>query len=111
MRALRIFAMLLLAAMLCGTMIACSDQKTPTGMQDVSVAGQDYMLFVPLTWVSNSRSGVSGAYYTTSDHSEKGEGLASHAKYWTITAQKVADELNACPFYRNANIRFKVLAA
>jgi hypothetical protein len=78
--------------MLCGTMIACSDQRTPTGMQDVTVAGQDYMLFVPLTWVSNSRSGVSGAYYTTSDHSEKGEGLASHAKYWTITAQKVADD-------------------
>lgn len=92
MRALRFFAVLLLLAMLCGTMIACSDQKTPTGMQDVSVAGQDYMLFVPLTWVSNSRSGVSGAYYTTRDHSEKGEELANHAKYWTITAQKVADD-------------------
>ena len=92
MRLLRFSAVLLLLAMLCGTMIACSDQRTPTGMQDVTVAGQDYMLFVPLTWVSNSRSGVSGAYYTTSDHSEKGEGLASHAKYWTITAQKVADD-------------------
>ena len=92
MRALRFFAVLLLLAMLCSTMIACSDQKTPTGMQDVSVAGQDYMLFVPLTWVSNSRSGVSGAYYTTRDHSEKGEELANHAKYWTITAQKVADD-------------------
>ena len=92
MKILRFSAVLLLLAMLCGTMIACSDQRTPTGMQDVTVAGQDYMLFVPLTWVSNSRSGVSGAYYTTSDHSEKGEGLASHAKYWTITAQKVADD-------------------
>ena len=92
MRILRFSAVLLLLAMLCGTMIACSDQKTPTGMQDVSVAGQDYMLFVPMTWVSNSRSGVSGAYYTTSDHSEKGEDLAKHAKYWTITAQKVADD-------------------
>ena len=92
MRILRFSAVLLLLAMLCGTMIACSDQRTPTGMQDVTVAGQDYMLFVPLTWVSNSRSGVSGAYYTTSDHSEKGEELASHAKYWTITAQKVADD-------------------
>lgn len=92
MRAVRFSAVLLLLAMLCGTMIACSDQKTPTGMQDVSVAGQDYMLFVPLTWVSNSRSGVSGAYYTTRDHSEKGEELANHAKYWTITAQKVADD-------------------
>ena len=27
------------------------------------------------------------------------------------SAQKVADELNACPFYRNAKIRFEVLAA
>ena len=92
MRIVKFSAVILLFALLCGTMIACSDQRTPTGMQDVSVAGQDFMLFVPLTWTSNVRSGVSGAYYTTSDHSEKGEELAKHAKYWTITAQKVADD-------------------
>ena len=27
------------------------------------------------------------------------------------SAQKVADELNDCPFYRNANIRFEVKTA
>ena len=89
---IKITAVFLLLALLCGMLIACSDQRVPTGMQDVTVAGQDYMLFVPLTWVSNSRSGVSGAYYTTSDHAEKGEELAKHAKYWTISAQKVADD-------------------
>ncbi len=92
MKILRFSAVLLLLALLCGTMISCADQRTPKGMQDVSAGGEDFMLFVPLTWTSNSRSGVSGAYYTTSDHSEQGEELASHAKYWTITAQKVADD-------------------
>ena len=92
MRVIKFSAILVLLALLCGTLIACSDQRVPTGMQDVTVAGQDFMLFVPLTWTSNARSGVSGAYYTTSDHSEKGEELAKHAKYWTITAQKVADD-------------------
>ena len=92
MRVIKFSAILVLLALLCGTLIACSDQRVPTGMQDVTVAGQDFMLFVPLTWTSNARSGVSGAYYTTSDHSEKGEELAKHAKYWTITAQKIADD-------------------
>ena len=73
MRAMRLIAVSLLLALLCGTLLACSDQKTPTGMQDVTVGGQDFMLFVPMTWTSNSRSGVSGAYYTTTDHAEKGE--------------------------------------
>ena len=92
MKQIKFFSVVLLLVMLCGTLIACSDQKVPTGMQDVTAAGQDYMLFVPMTWTSNARSGVSGAYYTTSDHSEKGQELAKHAKYWTITAQKVADD-------------------
>lgn len=92
MKLIRFSSIVLLLVMLCGTLIACSNQKVPTGMQDVTAAGQDFMLFVPMTWTSNARSGVSGAYYTTSDHSEKGQDLAKHAKYWTITAQKVADD-------------------
>ena len=92
MKYLRLIAVSLLLVLLCGAFAACSDQKTPTGMQDVTCAGEDFLLFVPLTWTSNARSGISGAYYTTSDHSDQGEALANHAKYWTITAQKVADD-------------------
>ncbi len=92
MKYIRFGAVLLLFALLCGTLMACSDQRTPKGMQDVTAAGEDFMLFVPMTWTSNARSGVSGAYYTTSDHSEQGAELANHPKYWTITAQKAADD-------------------
>ena len=99
MRTIKMIAIMLLLALLCGTLIACDDQKTPKGMQDVTADGEDFMLFVPLTWVSNSRSGVSGAYYTTTDHSEKGEELANHAKYWNITAQKVADDAESIDAY------------
>ncbi len=117
MRAMRLIAVSLLLALLCGTLFACSDQKTPTGMQDVTVGGQDFMLFVPMTWTSNARSGVSGAYYTTSDHSEKGEDLAKHAKYWTITAQKVADDAadidaywaKLCAYYAETYEEFAVV--
>ncbi len=91
MKFYRWIALLLLLALLPCVLISCSDDRTPTGMQDVTCAGEDFILYVPLTWTSNSRSGISGAYYTTSDHSEKGEDLANHAKYWTITAQKVTD--------------------
>ena len=99
MKLMKFSAILLLLALLCGTLIACSDQRVPTGMQDVTAPGQDFMLFVPMTWTSNARSGVSGAYYTTTDHDEKGEDLAKHAKYWTITAQKVEDDAESIDAY------------
>ena len=92
MKLMRLTALALLLALLPCVLISCSDDRTPTGMQDVTCAGEDFILYVPLTWTSNSRSGISGAYYTTSDHSEKGEALANHAKYWTVTAQKVTDD-------------------
>ena len=92
MKLMRLTALALLLVLLPCVLISCSDDRTPTGMQDVTCAGEDFILYVPLTWTSNSRSGISGAYYTTSDHSEKGEALANHAKYWTVTAQKVTDD-------------------
>lgn len=117
MRNVRFLAVLLLFVLLCGMLISCSDQRTPTGMQDVAAAGEDFMLFVPMTWTSNARSGVSGAYYTTTDHSEKGEELSRHAKYWTITAQKVTDGAESidaywekiCAYYAGAYAEFTVI--
>ena len=91
MKSIKWIAAALLLALLVGSLMACSDQQVPTGMQDVTCDGEEFSLYVPLSWTSNSRSGVSGAFYTTSDHSEQGADLASHAKYWTISAQKSAD--------------------
>ncbi|MBQ7379658.1 MAG: hypothetical protein IJW70_08305 [Clostridia bacterium] len=92
MKVIKYIAVVLLMAMLCSLLAACSQSEVPTGMHDVTAPGEDFILYVPMTWISNSRSGISGAYYTTSDHSEQGEELANHAKYWTISAQKASDD-------------------
>ena len=99
MKHIKYIAVLLVVGLLCGVLAACSDKQAPTGMQDVTCDGEEFILYVPMTWISNSRSGVSGAYYTTADHSEQGEELANHSKYWTITAQKVASEAESIDAY------------
>ena len=99
MRLAKYIAMLLLIALTCGLLVSCDQGEVPTGMHDVTAAGEDYVLFVPMTWISNARSGISGAYYTTTDRSEVGSDLANHAKYWTITADKVADGAESIDAY------------
>lgn len=99
MKHIRLIAALLMAVLLCGTLASCSEKQAPTGMQDVTCDGEEFILYVPMTWISNSRSGISGAYYTTADHSEQGEELAHHSKYWTITAQKVTDASESIDTY------------
>ena len=99
MRLTKYIAMLLLIALTCGLLVSCDQGEVPTGMHDVTAAGEDYVLFVPMTWISNARSGISGAYYTTTDRSEVGSDLANHAKYWTITADKVADGAESIDAY------------
>ena len=99
MKGIRYIAVLLVTVLICGALAACSQSEVPVGMHDVTSPGEDFILYVPMTWISNSRSGISGAYYTTADHSEKGEELAKHAKYWTITAQKVNDSSESIDAY------------
>ncbi len=99
MRFIKYIATLLLIALACSTLAACDQGEVPTGMHDVTAPGEDYILYVPMSWISNARSGISGAYYTTTDRSEVGSDLAKHAKYWTITADKVADSAESIDAY------------
>jgi len=99
MRITKYIAALLLLALIGGMLVACDGGEVPTGMHDVTAPGEDYVLYVPMSWISNSRSGVSGAYYTTTDRSEVGSDLANHAKYWLITADKVEDSAESIDAY------------
>ena len=99
MKRIKLIAACLLLTLACSALAACSENQVPTGMQDVTCDGEEFILYVPMTWTSNSRSGVSGAYYTTADHSEQGQDLARHSKYWVITAQKVTDDSESIDAY------------
>lgn len=57
------------ALLLCVCLVACSqtDPDAPDGMQSVTVAGEPFRLYVPTNWSSNTASGVSGAYYSSTE--------------------------------------------
>lgn len=58
-------AVLLCLCMMLG-LVSCSVDKNgdvPDGMQIASVAGADYLLYVPTTWNLNTYYGISGAYF------------------------------------------------
>ena len=44
------------------TLASCSVSDAPEGMQDATVAGEPFRLFVPKTFTLNTASGISGAY-------------------------------------------------
>lgn len=58
---------LLTALLLCLCMVSCANQDpdAPDGMQSVTLAGEPFRLYVPERWASNTDSGVSSAYYSS----------------------------------------------
>ena len=83
MEAFRSSALLLLlcAALLTG-LVSCvkigGGDDVPEGMQNATVAGADYRLYVPTTWVvQNSSPNVSGAYRDLSRQSSGQRGKIS----------------------------------
>lgn len=57
---------LLLTAVSCGTP---TDPSIPEGMKLATAAGDEFRLYVPSVWTSNTAYGVSGAYFTLSEPS------------------------------------------
>lgn len=88
----RISALVLIALLLCPVLAACTPNGAPKGMQDATCPGQDFILYVPMQWTVNSRSGISGAFFTTADHSDQAQGFAQHSNFWTISAHKVTSD-------------------
>ncbi len=61
------FILIAMIFVLALSLVACSDDGAPDGMQSVTVEGEPFSLYVPTTWTSNIASGISSAYITVSD--------------------------------------------
>ena len=63
----RIIAICLLLA-LCIMAVSCKkDDGAPDGMKSVTVAGEPFILYVPDSWIENESSGISSAYYISTN--------------------------------------------
>ena len=80
----------LLVLLLACTLVACSKDGTPDGMQNVSTENALFNLYVPASWLSETASGVSGARVSNTDASNVTvtaylpEVAISPADYWQI---------------------------
>jgi hypothetical protein len=60
-------AALVLAALTCILLVGCSADEAPDGMKISSLEGEPFKLYVPKEWKENLSSGISSAYYSTSE--------------------------------------------
>ena len=61
----RLLCTLLALCLLCGGLVACSqDKEVPEGYQYATCKGEYFLLFVPTQWTVNTESGVSGGCYS-----------------------------------------------
>ncbi len=82
----------LLCLLICFSAVGCSGDDTPDGMHLVSLEGEPFKLYAPDSWVSNTSSGISGAFFTATDN------IAVSARYVTPedTEQTLSEYAEEC---------------
>ena len=71
------FALLLCALCLMSTACSKNDDGIPEGMKSVTISGEPFILYVPEAWTDNTTSGISSAYYAST------EKILVSARYFT----------------------------
>lgn len=65
---LRVFCVALVLCLTAGGLVSCAgSSEVPDGYQYATCKGEYFRLFVPTQWTVNTESGVSGAFYSSSD--------------------------------------------
>lgn len=89
----------LLAVMLIPSLTACNANKAPDGYKLVACDGDKFRLYVPKSWVENTDSGITSAYYSVDENAfvsvtvaEDREG-ATLAQYFEYCKAKYASTL------------------
>ena len=99
MKTIKIISALLLCLVFILTMVSCSQSDVPDGYQLVAIDGDCFRLYVPTQWVLNTTSGVTGAFYSSTDDSSvavyvaEDAGELSISEYWVVCNEKYAKEL------------------
>ena len=95
----KILSALILCILLISTLASCSQSDVPEGYQLVALEGDCFRLYVPTQWVPNTTSGVTGAFYSSTDDSSVAVYVADDAgelsisEYWAVCNERYAEEL------------------
>lgn len=88
MKKITALAMALLLCAICLATTACSkkDDGIPDGMKSATVSGEPFVLYVPESWHENTVSGISSAYYAST------EKILVSARYFTPATEEMTLE-------------------
>lgn len=94
MKKITALAMALLLCLVCLLTTACSkkDKSIPEGMKSVTISGEPFILYVPESWSDNTSSGISSAYYSSTQK------ILVSARYFTPADETLTidDYLDEC---------------
>ena len=103
-RKIKFICTALLAVMLAVSFASCAKDDTPDGYQLIACEGDEFRLYVPTQWISNTTGGVTSAYYTSDAETSVSVHKADDAKgltldeYWQICDEKYRAELDSYAF-------------
>ena len=70
-----IISLTLVCLMLIPMLVSCNKDGAPDGYKLVACDGDKFRLFVPTSWISNTESGITGAYSTVDENANVCTGL------------------------------------
>ena len=94
----KILCLALVCAMMLGALVSCND-NTPDGYQLIACEGDEFRLYVPQSWQSSVKGGITSAIYSMDDNVTVSVYVADDAgelsveDYWTLCDAKLGAEL------------------
>ena len=92
-----IICLTLVLLMLVPSLVACNKDGVPDGYQLIACEGDKFRLYVPTAWISNTESGITGAYSTVDENASvcvyllDADKEISLADYWSQCEKNYAD--------------------
>ena len=94
----KIMSLVLACVMVLVSLVSCND-NTPDGYQLIACEGDEFRLYVPLSWQSSTKGGITSAIYSMDDNVTVSVYVADDAgelsieEYWTLCNEKLSAEL------------------
>ena len=86
-----IICFILIAVMLIPSLASCSTDKAPDGYKLVACDGDKFRLYVPKSWVANTDSGITSAYYSVEENAFVSVSIAEDRD-----GRKLSEYFDAC---------------
>ena len=95
----KIICVALLCIMMLSTFASCNKDNTPDGYQLIACEGDEFRLYVPQSWQSSVKGGITSAIYSMDDNVTVSVYVADDAgelsieEYWALCNEKLGAEL------------------